>query len=67
MTELLDLAQCEDFFGHCPVHSTAPPRESQLNFFDLSTHTACCALCVAAQPLDTYIQVRGAGRVSAAQ
>lgn len=58
MTELLDLAQCEDFFGHCPVHSTAPPRESQLNFFDLSTHTACCALCVAAQPLDTYIQVR---------
>lgn len=57
MTELLDLTQCEDFFGHCPVHAAHPPRECQLNFFDLSTHSACCALCVAAQPLDTYIQV----------
>ncbi len=61
MTELLDLTQCEDFFGHCPVHAAHPPRECQLNFFDLSTHTACCTLCVAAQPLDTYIQVRAAG------
>lgn len=59
MAELLDLTQCEDFFGHCPVHAAHPPRECQLNFFDLSTHSACCALCVAAQPLDTYIQVRG--------
>lgn len=62
MTELLDLTQCEDFFGHCPVHAAHPPRECQLNFFDLSTHTPCCALCVAAQPLDTYIQASQQGR-----
>ncbi len=59
MAELADFVHCEAFFTHCPRHAGCAPREAQLNFFDLSTHTACCALCVAAQPLDTYLQVGG--------
>lgn len=60
MADLAPFMLCESFFAHCPRHTAAAPREAQLNFWDLSCNAPCCALCVAAAPLDTYLQVGAA-------
>lgn len=66
-----DFVGTENFFQTCPAHAASAAREAQLNFWDLSRHQACCALCVASQPLTPYLQasrgamLQGAGNAGA--